>query len=67
MSKRSLIRKTLLTFGIILFIWGLGMLNVITDIVPFKHANKVFSFSVLIAGIICCIASSFFKERKRLD
>ncbi|PFJ94366.1 hypothetical protein COI97_23520, partial [Bacillus cereus] len=47
-----------------LFVWGLIMLNVITDIIQFENTNKVLSFSVLIAGIACFIASNFFKERK---
>ncbi|MFC9600340.1 hypothetical protein ACFY5J_22175 [Peribacillus butanolivorans] len=47
-----------------LFVWGLIMLNVITDIIQFENANKVLLFSVLITGIVCCIASNFFKEPK---
>ncbi|WP_410985670.1 hypothetical protein [Bacillus cereus] len=64
MRKRPLLGKILLFFGPILFVWGLIMLNVITDIIQFENTNKVLSFSVLIAGIGCCIASNFFKERK---
>ncbi|PEA54979.1 hypothetical protein CON64_09840 [Bacillus pseudomycoides] len=64
MKNRSLIRKTLLASGMILFVWGLVMLNVITDIIPIGHPNKALSLSVLIVGIICCVASNFFKEHK---
>ncbi|GLV66777.1 hypothetical protein Bmyc01_54460 [Bacillus mycoides] len=64
MRKRSLLGKILLFFGPILFVWGLIMLNVITDIIQFENTNKVLSFSILIAGIACFIASNFFKERK---
>ncbi|MGN4427088.1 hypothetical protein ACTFQN_25745 [Bacillus cereus group sp. MYBK30-1] len=64
MRKRSLLGKILLFWGPILFVLGLIMLNMITDIIQFENTNKVLSFSVLIAGIACCIASNFFKERK---
>ncbi|MGH0601416.1 hypothetical protein [Bacillus mycoides] len=67
MRKRSLIGKTLGFFGVILFVWGLIMLNVITDIIQFENTNKVLSFSVLIIGIVCCIASNFFKAPTNLS
>ena len=67
MKNRLLIRKTLLASGMILFVWGLIMLNVITDIIPIEHTNKTLSISVLIVGIICCVASNFFKEHKRFS
>ncbi|MFF2342721.1 hypothetical protein [Bacillus mycoides] len=59
-----IVRKNITFFGPILFVWGLIMLNVITDIIQFENTNKVLSFSILIAGIACFIASNFFKERK---
>ncbi|MBO1628532.1 hypothetical protein [Bacillus arachidis] len=64
MKKRSLTGKILGFLGVILFVWGLIMLNVITDVIRFENINKVLSFSVLIAGIVCCIASNFFKDSK---
>lgn len=65
MKKNSRIGKILSVFGLILVFWGLVMLNVINGINLFEHTNKILSFSVLILGIIFCIASNFFKHPKR--
>lgn len=40
------------------------MLNVINVINLFEHTNKLVKYSILITGIVCCIASNFFKEPK---
>ncbi|WIY62107.1 hypothetical protein [Bacillus arachidis] len=67
MRNRPQIRRILSVFGLIFIFWGLVMLNGINGfdgINSFEGTNKIFSFSVFITGIVCCIASNFFKERK---
>ncbi|PFI49904.1 hypothetical protein COI73_08125 [Bacillus cereus] len=64
MRNRSLTRKTLPVFGLILIFRGLVMLNVINGINLFEDTTKMLSFSVFITEIVCCIAANFFKERK---
>jgi len=61
MKKFSRTGKTLIVFGTILFVWGCGL---ITNTLSFGHINTAVSFSVLIVGIVCCIASNFFKQAK---
>lgn len=48
----------------IIWFWRLVMLNVINVINLFEHTNKLVKYSILITGIVCCIASNFFKEPK---
>ncbi|MBO1627454.1 hypothetical protein [Bacillus arachidis] len=62
MKKFSRTGKILLGFGAIQVFWGLVMLNVINGINLFEHTSKMVKYSILITGIVCCIASNFFKE-----
>ncbi|PEI37479.1 hypothetical protein [Bacillus pseudomycoides] len=62
MKKKSRTGKILLGFGSIQVFWGLVMLNVINGINLFEHTNNMVKYSILITGIVCCIASNFFKE-----
>ncbi|QWG38899.1 hypothetical protein EXW35_10760 [Bacillus mycoides] len=64
MRKFSRTGKILFGFGAIQVFWGLVMLNVINGINLFEHTNKMVKYSILITGIVCCIASNFFKEPK---
>lgn len=61
MKKFSQTGKTLIVIGTILFVWGLGL---ITNTISFGLINTTISFCVLIVGIVCCIASNFFKLAK---
>jgi hypothetical protein len=61
MKKFSWTGKTLIVFVTILFVWGFSL---ITNTIPFGHINTAVSYSVLIVGIVCCIASNFFKQAK---
>ncbi|QWG36681.1 hypothetical protein EXW30_28135 (plasmid) [Bacillus mycoides] len=61
MRNRPQIRRILSVFGLIFIFRGLVMRNGINS---FEGTNKIFFFSVFITGIVCCIASNFFKERK---
>ncbi|PEE04554.1 hypothetical protein [Bacillus pseudomycoides] len=64
MRKFSRTGKILIGFGAIQVFWGLVMLNVINGINLFEHTSKMVKYSILITGIVCCIASNFFKESK---
>jgi FtsH-binding integral membrane protein len=58
-------RKVLGTLGLLLFIWGLMVLNFITDILPAEYTNKPLGTILTLAGLGCMIASNFFKEKNR--
>ncbi|MEN1934733.1 hypothetical protein AAIE21_03780 [Paenibacillus sp. 102] len=62
--KQTLKGRILLGFGVVLFVWGLIMLNIISDIVVFENVNKGVGGGVLIFGIICLITSNFFRKSK---
>ncbi|HDR7795559.1 TPA: hypothetical protein QCY19_004241 [Bacillus luti] len=64
MKKFSRIGKILLGFGMIQVFWGLVMLNVINGIDLFENTSKMVKYSILITGIVCCIASNFLKKPK---
>ncbi|MGE7885729.1 hypothetical protein [Bacillus sp. NPDC094077] len=64
MRKFSRTGKILLGFGAIQVFWGLVMLNIINGINLFEHTSGVVKYGILITGIVCCIASNFFKEPK---
>ncbi|KFN07087.1 hypothetical protein D0U04_29565 [Bacillus clarus] len=64
MMKFSRTGKILFGFGAIQVFWGLVMLNVIDGINLFEHTSKMVKYSILITGIVCCIASNFFKDSK---
>lgn len=64
MKKFSRTGKTLLGFGAIQVFWGLVMLNVINGIDLFEHTSNMVKYSILITGIVCCVASNFFKKPK---
>ncbi|AWC31402.1 hypothetical protein ACRS6Y_13815 [Bacillus cytotoxicus] len=59
MRKFSQTGRILLGFGATQVFWGLVMLNGIN---LFEHTSKMVKYSILIIGIVCCIASNFFKE-----
>lgn len=61
MRKFSRAGKILFGFGAIQVFWGLVMLNGIN---LFEHTSKMVKYSILITGIVCFIASNFFKEPK---
>ncbi|EJQ50773.1 Uncharacterized protein BWINRASL_02956 [Bacillus mycoides] len=64
MKKFSRTGKILLGFGAIQVFWGLVMLNVINGIDLFEHTSNMVKYSILITGIVCCVASNFFKKPK---
>ncbi|WP_420792318.1 hypothetical protein [Bacillus cereus] len=64
MRKQTLKGRILHGFGVVLFVWGLIMLNVISDIVVFENVSKSVGGGVLILGIICLITPNFFRESK---
>ncbi|WP_375335740.1 MULTISPECIES: hypothetical protein [unclassified Bacillus (in: firmicutes)] len=64
MRKQTLKGRILYGFGVVLFVWGLIMLNIISDIAVFENVNKSVGGGVLILGIICLITSNFFRESK---
>ncbi|MBE5107572.1 hypothetical protein IGI01_20525 [Bacillus thuringiensis] len=53
--------KILLGFGAIQVFWGLVILNSIN---LFEHKSKVVKYGIPITGMVCCIASNFFREPK---
>lgn len=65
--KQTLKGRILHGFGVVLFVWGLIMLNIISDIVVFEHANKSIGGGVLILGIICLITPDFFWRIKKCE
>ncbi|MGI0535887.1 hypothetical protein KFD70_27075 [Bacillus pfraonensis] len=60
MRKFSRTGKILLGFGAIQVFWGLVMLRINL----FEHTSEVVKYGILITGMVCCIASNFFKEPK---
>ncbi|HEK9103669.1 TPA: hypothetical protein SUB30_005170 [Bacillus pseudomycoides] len=60
MRKFSRTGKILLGFGAIQVFWGLVMLRINL----FEHTSEVVKNGILITGMVCCIASNFFKEPK---
>ncbi|RFT67255.1 hypothetical protein D0U04_09090 [Bacillus clarus] len=52
----------LLGIGSILFSLGLILSNVYSDIQVFPNRNKGNGMSVLIVGILCLIASNFYRK-----
>ncbi|KYG39523.1 hypothetical protein AZF08_02675 [Bacillus gaemokensis] len=65
--KQTVKGRILRGFGVVLFVWGLIMLNIISDIVVFENVNKSVGGGVLILGTICLIASNFFRESKNAN
>ncbi|OQR57195.1 hypothetical protein [Bacillus sp. CDB3] len=61
MKNFSRTGKILLGFGAIQVFWGLVMLNG-TNL--FEHMGNTVKYSILITGMVCCIASNFFRESK---
>ncbi|MGG3650496.1 hypothetical protein ABES36_03165 [Bacillus pseudomycoides] len=61
MRKRTPIGRILIGIGLILFSLGLMMLNFYSDINLFKNSNKGIGTGVFILGILCLIASNFFR------
>lgn len=48
--------------GLVLFSIGLMMLNFYSDLVLFENVNKSVGAGVFIVGILCIIASNFFRK-----
>ncbi|WP_439873478.1 hypothetical protein ACSLGG_15690 [Bacillus mycoides] len=61
MKKLSRTGKILLAFGAGQLFWGLVML-IGTNL--FEHTGNTVKYSILITGMVCCIASNFFRESK---
>lgn len=62
MKQQKLKRKMLLGIGSILFSFGLILSNFYSDIQVFPNMNKGIGISVLIVGILCLVASNFYRK-----
>ncbi|MBY0597305.1 hypothetical protein [Bacillus bingmayongensis] len=61
MRNRTLVGKILIGMGLILFNLGLILLGFYSDMNLFERTNKEIGTGVFILGVLCLIASNFFK------
>ncbi|MDM5156418.1 hypothetical protein QUF88_22160 [Bacillus sp. DX1.1] len=62
MRKQTLKGRIVMGVGLVLFSIGLMMLNFYSDLVLFENVNKSVGAGVFIVGILCIIASNFFRK-----
>ncbi|WP_459499484.1 hypothetical protein [Bacillus sp. C1] len=61
MRQRTLVGRILIGTGLVLFNLGLMLLGFYQDINLFEFNNKEVGTDVFILGVLCLIASNFFK------
>ncbi|PEY41689.1 hypothetical protein CN354_07755 [Bacillus cereus] len=62
--KRGLMRRILFGVGMLLFSLGLMLQGFYKDMNVFEYTNKFIGASVFVFGILCLIASNFFRKPK---